>query len=234
MLMEAAGAGVCLGAGSMAWAVRGRASSVFGPSVYRGAGDRASIALTFDDGPSESTAELVELLSAFKTPATFFCCGAQVRRLPGVARDLVRAGHEIGNHSDSHARLYLRSPGFVAREIRRAQVTISEAAGVAPVLFRAPYGARWFGMRRVQREFGLTGVMWTAIALDWKLPANAIVQRLLRYAQNGAIFCLHDGRSGAPRPDIRPTIEAVRRLIPELSARGYRFETVSQILCPTT
>jgi peptidoglycan/xylan/chitin deacetylase (PgdA/CDA1 family) len=89
-------------------------------------------------------------------------------------------------------------------------------------------------MRRVQRELGLTGVMWTAIALDWKLPAEAIVRRLLRYAQNGAIFCLHDGRGGAPRPDIRPTIEALRRLIPELSARGFRFETVSQILCPTT
>jgi peptidoglycan/xylan/chitin deacetylase (PgdA/CDA1 family) len=234
MLIEAAGAGVCLGAGSMAWAVRGRSSSIFGPSVYRGAADRPSIALTFDDGPSESTIELVELLKAFKTPATFFCCGASVRRLPGVARELVRAGHEIGNHSDTHTRLYLRSAGFVEREIRTAQVTIAEAAGVAPVLFRAPYGARWFGMRRAQRELGLTGVMWTAIARDWKLPADAIVQRLLRYAQNGAIFCLHDGRGVAPRPDIRPTIEALSRLIPELSAKGYCFETVSQILCPTT
>lgn len=234
MLIEAAGAGACLGVGSMAWAVRGKSSSIFGPSVYHGAKDRPSIALTFDDGPTESTLELVELLNKYKTPATFFCCGVSVRRLTGVARDLVRAGHEIGNHSDTHTRLYLRSPGFVAQEIRRAQETISQAAGVAPVLFRAPYGARWFGMRRVQRELGLTGVMWTAIARDWRLPAEAIVRRLLRYAQNGAIFCLHDGRSGAPRPDIRPTIEAVRRLIPELSARGYRFETVSQILCPTT
>jgi peptidoglycan/xylan/chitin deacetylase (PgdA/CDA1 family) len=234
MLIEAAGACACLGAGSMAWAVRGKSSSVFGPSVYRGAQDRPSIALTFDDGPSESTLELVELLNKYKTPATFFCCGVSVRRLAGVTRDLVRAGHEIGNHSDTHTRLYLRSPEFVAREIRRAQETIAEAAGVEPVLFRAPYGARWFGMRRVQRELGLTGVMWTAIARDWRLPAEAIVRRLLRYAQNGAIFCLHDGRNGAPRPDIQPTIEAVRRLIPELSARGYRFETVSQILCPTT
>jgi peptidoglycan/xylan/chitin deacetylase (PgdA/CDA1 family) len=234
MLIEAAGAGACLGVGSMAWAVRGKSSSIFGPSVYHGAKDRPSIALTFDDGPTESTLELVELLNKYKTPATFFCCGVSVRRVTGVAHDLVRAGHEIGNHSDTHTRLYLRSPGFVAQEIRRAQETISQAAGVAPVLFRAPYGARWFGMRRVQRELGLTGVMWTAIARDWRLPAEAIVRRLLRYAQNGAIFCLHDGRSGAPRPDIRPTIEAVRRLIPELSARGYRFETVSQILCPTT
>jgi peptidoglycan/xylan/chitin deacetylase (PgdA/CDA1 family) len=89
-------------------------------------------------------------------------------------------------------------------------------------------------MRQAQRELGLTGVMWTAIAKDWKLPAGAITKRLLRYARNGAIFCLHDGRGDALRPDIRPTIEAVSRLIQELSGRGYRFETVSQIQCPAT
>jgi hypothetical protein len=66
------------------------------------------------------------------------------------------------------------------------------------------------------------------------IEADAMVRRLLRYAQNGAIFCLHDGRSGAPPADIRPTIEAASRLISDLSARGCRFETVSQILCPTT
>ena len=76
--------------------------------------------------------------------------------------------------------------------------------------------------------------MWTVIAFDWMLPADAIVRRLLRYARNGAIFCLHDGRDTKVRPDIGPTLEAVRRLMPELAAKGFRFETVSQILCPTT
>jgi len=233
MWLQAAGAAL-LAAGGMTWAVRGRSSSVFGPSVWRGPGDRPSVALTFDDGPSESTPQLLEVLAASRVAATFFVCGENVRRLPGVARAIVRQGHEIGNHTDSHERLDLRSPRFVADQIRRAQESIIEITGVRPALFRAPFGVRWFGMRRAQRELGLLGVMWTVNGLDWKLPAEAITARLVQYAQRGAIIGLHDGRSTAPSPDIRPTLEAVRRVIPDLSARGFRFETVSQILCPTT
>ena len=232
--LEAAGVTACIGACSMAWAVRGRSSAVFGPSVYRGVTGRPSIALTFDDGPSESTPQLLDLLKASGTPATFFFCGTNVRRLPDVARQAVAAGHQIGNHSDSHARLYWRSARFVKEQIVRAQHSIAEATGAEPLLFRAPYGVRWFGLREVQRQLNLLGVMWTGNGLDWKLPAGAIVRRLMKYARNGAIFCLHDGRLTQARPDIRPTLEAVRRLVPELSARGFRFETVSQILCPRT
>jgi peptidoglycan/xylan/chitin deacetylase (PgdA/CDA1 family) len=218
----------------MAWAVRGRSSSAFGPSVYRGARDRRAIALTFDDGPSESTPELLDALSGSGVTATFFLCGENVRRLAGVAREIAQRGHEIGSHSDTHDCWCLRSTGFIREKLLRAQQTITEATGTAPVYFRAPYGVRWFGLRKVQQQLGLTGVMWTAIGGDWKLPADKIVGRLRRAAVNGAIFCLHDGRENRPNPDIRPTLEAVRRLIPELSARGFRFETVSQIICPTT
>jgi peptidoglycan/xylan/chitin deacetylase (PgdA/CDA1 family) len=149
-----------------------------------------------------------------------------------VAREIVQAGHEIGNHADSHARLSLRSTAFIREEMLRAQRTITEATGVAPRLFRAPYGARWFGMGEVQRELGLLGVMWTCIARDWKLPAGAVLRRLLRHARNGAILCLHDGRDTQPNPDIQPMLDAVRHLLPELSARGFHFETVSEILSP--
>jgi len=234
MLVESAGAAVLLGACGMAWAVGGRSSSVFGPSVCRGRKDRPWIALTFDDGPSESTPEILAALSEHRAQATFFLTGRNVRRLPEIARQLIHDGHEIGNHGDSHTRLFLRAPRFVEREIRAAQEAIEAVTGVRPALFRAPYGGRWFGMRKAQRELGLMGVMWTAIGLDWKWPAEAIVKRLLRYARNGAIFCLHDGRGGRTQPDIRATVEAVRRLIPELAARGYSLKTVSQILCPTT
>jgi peptidoglycan-N-acetylglucosamine deacetylase len=234
MLLEVAGATACIGALSMTWAVRGRSSAVFGRSVYRGVRHRRSVALTFDDGPSESTPELLDLLAELRVPATFFLCGMNVRRLPEVARETVRRGHEIANHSDTHERFWLRPAAFVRDQVIRAQRSITESTAVAPVLFRAPYGVRWFGLRGVQRELGLTGVMWTAAGLDWRLPAGEVFRRLARGASNGAIFCLHDARESQPSPDIRPTLEAVRRLVPELAALGFRFETVSQILCPTT
>src|SRR4051812_34693810 len=86
----------------MAWAVRGRSSSLLAPSVWRGPAHRRAIALTFDDGPSEATPRLLAILAAHNVRATFFLCGANVRRLPEIARAIRRAGHELGNHTDTH------------------------------------------------------------------------------------------------------------------------------------
>ncbi len=232
MVIQCVSGGVFAAAALMAYGVRGRSARLFAPSVWRGARDRRSVALTFDDGPSESTPEVLEILARYRARATFFECGRHVRRLPEVARQVAAAGHEIGNHTDSHAALHFRSPRFIEGEIGRAQQSITEVTGAAPRLFRAPYGARWFGLRAAQRKYGLLGVMWTAIGGDWKLPAGAVAKRLARAAGNGAIFCLHDGRDVRIRPDIGPTLGALRHLLPELRDRGYHFESVSEILCP--
>jgi peptidoglycan-N-acetylglucosamine deacetylase len=226
-------AGLLTSAAFLAWAVRGRASSVFGPSVHHGPRNRKVIALTFDDGPSESTPRVLDLLHKYQTPATFFQIGANVERLPDVARAVFAAGHEIGNHSHTHPFFCFRSARFIYREFARAQSAIGDAAGRPPTLLRAPFGARWFGFRKAQRRLGLLGVMWTAIGYDWKLKADTIVSRMLAGAANGAILCLHDGREVRANPDIRETVAAVDRLIPALRDQGYKFETVSRLLCPT-
>jgi peptidoglycan/xylan/chitin deacetylase (PgdA/CDA1 family) len=219
--------------GALAYAVRAPSCSWLAPSVSRGTDTRPAIALTFDDGPSESTAQLLEILARYRAPATFFQCGANVRRLPTVAREVASAGHEIGNHTNSHPLLAFKSPGHIFRELAAAQEAIEEAAGYRPRLFRAPFGTRWFGLRSAQRRLGLTGVMWSAIALDWKRQTPAVVSRLLRSAARGAIFCLHDGRTLEHRPDIGVTIQAVRELLPQLTEQGFHFEKVTDILCPT-
>jgi Predicted xylanase/chitin deacetylase len=217
----------------MGYAVRGRSSTLLGPSVYRGCRTRRSIALTFDDGPSEGTNQLLDILNHYRTPATFFVCGMNVKRLPDVTRAIAAAGHEIGNHTYSHAPLYLRSPGFIAAELDAAQSIIADTTGAAPALFRAPFGARWFGLREAQRRSSLLGVMWTVLGQDWKLPADRIARRVLAGAGNGGIVCLHDGRGVRANPDISATLKAVGQLIPVLQSRGFSFETVSQLLCPT-
>jgi peptidoglycan/xylan/chitin deacetylase (PgdA/CDA1 family) len=225
-------AGLASAAGFLGFAARGRSAAIFGSSVYRGDRTRPSLALTFDDGPSESTPELLEVLAKHDARATFFMCGANVRRCPGIAAQVCRAGHEIGNHTDTHARLDFRSAAFIFGEMARAQETIREATGAAPRWFRAPYGVRWFGVGAAQRRLGLTGAMWTLIARDWRLAAASIERRLLRGGSNGAILCLHDGRGIAARPDIRATVTAVDRVIPLLKERGLRFETLSEMICP--
>lgn len=234
MVIAAATAGAAAGAGAfLAWAVRGRSSSVFGPSVYCGPTHRKVIALTFDDGPSESTPRVLELLSKYQIPATFFQIGANVERLPEVARAVHAAGHEIGNHSHTHPLFCLHSSEFIYQEFARAQHAIAQVTGFSPVWLRAPFGVRWFGFRQAQRRLGLRGVMWTIIGYDWKLKADTIVGRMLPRVTNGAILCLHDGREVQARPDIRETLVAISHLIPRLQDQGYKFDTVSRLLCPT-
>ena len=220
-------------AGILAWAVRGRSASVFGRSFWRGPRDRPAVALTFDDGPSESTPRILEILARHGVPATFFQCGVNVERLPAVAREVRDAGHTIGNHSHTHPLFCLRSPVFIESDLRRAQEAIERHTGEVPVWFRAPFGVRWFGLSRAQRRLGLTGVMWTAIGYDWKLNVESIVDVMSRRVSNGAILCLHDGRELRIKPDVGVTVEAVRRLVPALLDRGYQFETLSRLLCPT-
>jgi peptidoglycan/xylan/chitin deacetylase (PgdA/CDA1 family) len=219
--------------GAAGWAVRGRASQVFGPSVWRGPRDGRNIAVTFDDGPSEGTPELLGLLDRLQVRATFFQCGANAGRLPVIASHVSKAGHEIGNHTFSHARLYLRRPGFVRDEVAKAQVVLGEVHGRAPRWFRAPYGCRWFGLRKAQSEFGLTGAMWTVMGSDWRLPPDRISARILRGLRPGAVICLHDGRELQPNPDIGATIAAISLVIPRVRDLGFRFVTMSEMFGST-
>jgi peptidoglycan/xylan/chitin deacetylase (PgdA/CDA1 family) len=220
--------------GAAAYAVRGRSSMIFAPSVYHGDRSRPALSLTFDDGPSESTPALLDLLSKHNVTAIFFMCGTNVRRYPSIARQVAAAGHEIGNHTDSHPYFFRCSSAEILREIADAQQSIQDATGITPRLFRAPYGVRWFGLRAAQRKFNLLGVMWTVIARDWVLPGPEAAARLIDRSANGGILCLHDGRALDPHPDIRATLDAVERAVPVLRQHGFRFETVSEILCPTT
>jgi peptidoglycan/xylan/chitin deacetylase (PgdA/CDA1 family) len=216
--------------GFMAWAVRGKSSSILAPSVWRGPRTRRAIALTFDDGPSESTPAILELLASNNAKATFFMCGKNAERLPGIARQVAEAGHEVGNHSYGHSRFDFRPPQYMSVDLQDAQEALAAASGITPRLFRAPYGVRWFGLGEVQKAMGLQGVMWSAIGLDWKLTAEKVSQRLESAASNGAIFCLHDGRETAANPDVSVTLEALRTLLPQLRKKGFELVTVSELL----
>src|ERR1700691_6291667 len=129
-LTAAAGAG----GGFLGYAVRGRSSAFFAPSRYRGDRSRPAVALTFDDGPSESTPALLEILAEHGVNATFFMCGQNVRRWPEIARAVVAAAHELGNHTDSHTRLDFHAPDFIYREIALAQETSRTTTGLTPRL----------------------------------------------------------------------------------------------------
>ena len=236
------GLSLSLGAGGLtalgAYAVAGKSSQVFGPSVYRGPGHRRSVALTFDDGPSGGSLRLLEYLELHGVKATFFQCGRNVERHPEISRGIYAAGHEIGNHTYSHPQLCpgigremsWRSPSFIYKELELTQAILRSEVGTTPGLVRAPYGLRWFGIGAAQARLHLLGVMWTVIGNDWKLPADLICRRVLRRTSPGGIICLHDGRDIQPNPDVSEMLLAVQEIVPRLQDQGYGFETVSELL----
>jgi Predicted xylanase/chitin deacetylase len=232
MVLVVAGAVAGSFAAAAAYGIAARGSQLLSKSVYRGPGPRKSIALTFDDGPSEATPALLDYLQKHGVAATFFECGMNVRRLPSVAREVVAAGHQLGNHTWSHPRLPLRSPASINREFADTQHLLIAETGAEPVVLRPPYGLRSIGLRTVQRRLDLLEVQWTVIGNDWKLPADGIADRVLRRASPGGIVCLHDGRGVLVKPDVSSMLAAIRQIVPALLDEGYTFETVSDLLKP--
>ena len=213
-----------------AYGTLGKSSQLFGPSVYRGPGRRKSIALTFDDGPSESTQDLLDYLGSENIFATFFQCGMNVRRLPHIAGRVAAAGHQIGNHTYSHPKLPFKSREVIDFEFSEAQRIISFETGIMPMILRAPYGFRWVGMRQVQQKLALLDVMWTVIGYDWRWNSDHIAQHVLDHITPGGIVCLHDGRTIERNPDISSTIGAVKKIVPVLRDEGYAFEIVNDLM----
>lgn len=186
-------------------------------------GEGKEIALTFDDGPSNETAKFLALLESLGVKASFFLCGKNVERRPDRAREIVEAGHSVGNHSYSHPFLPFRSPASVRAELARTQDAIAEATGRRPALFRPPFGIRSPALGQLLPEMGLHGVHWTVIGMDWKWSAARIARRVLTRARAGGIICLHDGDRTRATANRTETLEAVRLIVPRLRDRGFRF-----------
>src|SRR5690606_26021069 len=183
----------------------------------------------FDDGPDpERTPALLDALAELGAPATFFLVGHRVDAHPELAARIVREGHEIGNHTNSHPYLPLARSRRVADELAAADAAIERATGIVPTLARPPYGGRSPRNVRVFERAAKRLVLWDVNSFGWKgASAEHIVQRVLSRVRPGSIVLLHEARAGG-----EVTIEAVRLLVPALRAQGYELATVSGTLAP--
>jgi peptidoglycan/xylan/chitin deacetylase (PgdA/CDA1 family) len=190
-----------------------------GQVVRHGPRGRKLVALTFDDGPSSYTPDILRILRKKKARATFFMLGDQVAADPGTARRVLAAGHEIGNHSADHALL----PGY--SNLKRANRQIREATGFKPCLFRPPYGALSSSVVQSAKDLGMKSVIWDIDTVDWSTPGSGAIRSRASAAGNGSIVLMHDG--GGPRSQ---TVDALPGAIDNLRSRGYRFVTVTRLL----
>jgi peptidoglycan/xylan/chitin deacetylase (PgdA/CDA1 family) len=185
-----------------------------------GAEGRKLISLTFDDGPSAYTGQVLRILRRFGATATFFDVGQVIPGREAVMRRIVRSGSEIGNHSMHHD----ADPPH--RDLAAASRRIRHASGFAPCLFRPPYGVIDRRLVRRARKLGLETVRWSVDPDDWERPgATKIYRRVVEHVHPGAIVMLHDGGG-----DRGQTVAALPRILGDLHRRGYRSVAVTRLL----
>ena len=210
-----AGPGVCALA-----SVRGR----FFP-LLSGLGLADHVALTFDDGPDPAaTPSFLDTLRDRGVRATFFLLGTQVRISPKLAAEVVAAGHEVGVHGWEHRFLPLRGPTATYDDLARARDAIADATGMAPWLYRPPYGVLSTPALVAAKRLGLTPVLWSSWGREWRQGATPaqVLQTLTADLTGGATVLLHDSDCTSPAGSWRAGLGAVPSLLDECAKRDLR------------
>lgn len=219
-----------LGAGSLAWGIYDPNSRLFGPVTGRGPRERV-VYLTFDDGPNPGVTEaILEILQHKQAPATFFMVGKHVELFPETALAVAASGHDVGNHTWSHAKLHRTGPARTTEEIDRAHSAISQVTGQVPWCFRAPHGYRTPFVYRAIAPYGYRTFGWTLGVWDSARPgAERIRERVRRRLGPGSIVLLHDGDGYNPHSDRWQTVEALPGIIDDTREAGYRLAALSSL-----
>jgi len=193
---------------------------------------RKQLALTYDDGPNDPhTFRLLEVLARHHVRATFFLIGRYVNRRPDIVRELVGAGHVIGNHTFSHPNLIFASALQTRMQLQDCEQALMDAVGAHSRLFRPPFGGRRPGTLRIARALGLDPVMWNVTGWDWKgKPAEYVERRVSQQIRGGDVILLHDGDHEVFGADRSQTVIATDRLIERYKAEGYEFVTVPEMM----
>ena len=190
------------------------------------------LALTYDDGPNDPhTQRLLEVLAKHDVRATFFLIGRYARQHPDIAREIVQAGHVVGNHTFTHPLLTFKSASEIRQELSACRSALQDAIGEHSNLFRPPFGGRRPAVLRIARELGLEPVMWNVTGYDWTAPPSAeIEQKVAKQIRGGDVILLHDGGHKQMGADRSQTVLATENLIKKYKAEAYEFLTIPQMM----
>ncbi len=208
-----------------AWTIHeSRTFQFFGELVHRVETTEKVVALTFDDGPWGHE-YILPLLRDYDAKATFFVVGTQIERHMPIAEQIVSEGHELGNHSYHHPRMVLRTIGWVREQIEKTDQLIREAGYRGEIRFRPPFGKKFIALPYYLSKTNRVTIMWDVepefypeIARD----SGKIVDHVVEHVRPGSIVLLHGS--------WKETSRAVEPMLRELTAGGYRFVTIGELL----
>ena len=192
-----------------------------------------AVALTIDDGPDpEVTPRVLDVLDQHATKATFFCVGENVLRHAGLAREIVRRGHVIENHSQRHVHHFsLMGLRGLTQEVGRGQESIASVVGSAPRFFRAPAGLRNPLLDPVLTRFDLQLASWTRRGFDTvSHNPGTVLHKLTRQLASGDILLLHDGHAARTRSGQPVILEVLPSLLQSVANMNLRPITLRSAL----
>ena len=192
--------------------------------IYSVATNEKKIAITLDAAWSaEDTDELIEILKKHKAKATIFAVGDWVDKNPEAVKKFHKNGHEMANHSDTHAAFSKISREEIKQEILDCNKKIEEITGVSPKLVRAPSGDYDNKSIEVAESLNMKMIQWDCDSLDWKLlSVEEMYSRVTSKVQNGSIILFHNGVENTPK--------ALDKILTKLEKDGYEFVTVSELI----
>lgn len=181
------------------------------------------LALTFDDGPSALTPQLLTTFTTHQARATLFMLGQAASLHPQTVRSAFDQGFEIGNHTTDHKMLNSISADQVRFQLRDTQERLRSMTGVNPTVMRPPYAGRNKTSDAICAQLGLAVVIWTDSPSDWvNRDKQTIIDLTLKRARRNAIMLFHDTHTW--------TVEAMATLVPKLQEQGYTLVTVSELV----
>ena len=206
-----------------------RTFQVTGELVSRVEISDSLVALTFDDGPTPGyTEEILEVLNKHAVSATFFLTGSEIESNRAEAEKIIKAGHQVGNHSYSHSQMILKGPEVIRNEIERTDYAIRQAGFNGEIYFRPPYGKKLFILPKILEDRGQTSVTWNIEPesnAEVRNSAEAIADHVEENVSPGSIILLH-----VMHPSREESRRAVPMIIDRLQQLGYKFVTVSELI----
>lgn len=177
------------------------------------------VAITYDDGPSQHTNRLLDILDQYGVKATFFIVGTQAETYPDILKREADMGMEIGSHTYDHTYLNRVSAEEISTAMSKNEEVLQEIIGRGSTIMRPTGG----GINDTVREMvQMPMICWDVDTLDWKSrDANSVAEIIRNQVQDGSVILMHDL--------YESTVDASEMVIPELLAQGYKFVTISEL-----
>ncbi len=205
-----------------------RTFQLFGTIVPSVTTTQPLVALTFDDGPSPETAEILAVLVEKNIKATFFLVGQHIEQQPAAAAAILAGGHEVANHSYSHPRMLLKSWDFIRHEIEQTDQLIRDLGYTGTIHFRSPYGKKLVLLPLYLSQQDKINILFDVEPESYGDVVNnaeRIVTHVVERTKPGSIILLHPENAG-----WLPSRQALPQVIDALHTQGYQFVTVSELL----